>query len=93
MMTRMQTELGLSNDQVQQIKSIYQTAFGSMGQPGGQVSREERRAAFDKARAEVEKILTPEQKTKWEAMRQERERRRGGGGGNGQRGQGGGNNN
>jgi Spy/CpxP family protein refolding chaperone len=88
---RMKTDLGLTDDQAQKIQALFQAQFSSTNQPGGQVNRDERRAAFEKVQAEVEKILTPEQKTKWEAMRQQWGQRRGGGGG-GQRQQGGGGN-
>jgi Spy/CpxP family protein refolding chaperone len=55
------------------------------------ISRDERRATFEKAReaarVQVEQLLTPEQKPKWDAMQKEMEQRRGqgrqqGGGGN-----------
>jgi Spy/CpxP family protein refolding chaperone len=92
-MQRMKTELGLTDDQATKIRAIYEEQFGSLRQQMGDssVSREDRRAAFEKARAaatsQIEQILTPEQKPKWEAYQKEAEQRRsqrrqGGGGGN-----------
>ncbi len=82
-MQRMKTEVGLSDDQVQKIRAIYETQFASLRQQGGNssMSREDRRAAFQKARdaanAEIEPLLTAEQKPKWEAFQQEMQARRG----------------
>jgi periplasmic protein CpxP/Spy len=80
---QMKTDVGLTDEQVQKVRSIYEENFGAlrstMGDPS--MSREERRAAFEKARASastaVEAILTPEQKPKWEDFKKKMEQRRG----------------
>ncbi len=82
-MQRMKTELGLSDDQAQKIRAVFEQQFGPLREQMGNssISREDRRAAFEKARAaasaQVEQILTPEQKPKWEAYQKEMEQRRG----------------
>jgi Spy/CpxP family protein refolding chaperone len=90
-MARMKTELALTHDQATKIEAIYTQQMGSMPQQSGDMTREERRAAFAKVReatnAQISQILTPEQKTKFETMQQERRNQRQQGGG--QRGEGG----
>jgi Spy/CpxP family protein refolding chaperone len=81
-MQQMKTELGLTDDQAQKVRAVFDQQFGPLRQQMGDqsVSREDRRAAFEKARAatntEIEQILTPEQKPKWEAFQKEMEQRR-----------------
>lgn len=71
MMQRMQADLGLSDEQVQKMQAVWASAAQNM-QPGGDVSPEERRAAFQKIREEMDAILTPEQRTKMQELRQQR---------------------
>ncbi len=78
----MKTELGLNDDQVQKVQAVFDQQFGPLRQQTGDqsMSREDRRAAFEKARAavnaQIDQILTPEQKPKWEAYQKEMEQRR-----------------
>lgn len=94
-MQQMKTELGLTDDQAEKIRAIQEAQFGSLRQNMQSMSREDRRAAFQKARdaanAQITQILTPEQQPKWQAWQQEQQQRMqqranggnwGGGGGN-----------
>lgn len=81
-MQRIKTEVGLTDDQAQKVRAIFERQFAPLRQQMGDqsISREDRQAAFEKARAgasaEIEQILTPEQKPKWEAFQKEMEQRR-----------------
>jgi Spy/CpxP family protein refolding chaperone len=93
-MQRMKTDLGLTDEQAQKIRMIMDEQFGSLRQNMASMSREDRRAAFQKARdsanAQITQILTPEQQPKWTAWQQQMQQRRaqwsGGQGGGGNRG-------
>ncbi|HEY8901154.1 MAG TPA: hypothetical protein VIM61_12150 [Chthoniobacterales bacterium] len=84
-MQQMKTEVGLTDDQMQKIRAITESQFASLrlGMDSS-MSREDRRAAFQKAReaanAQIEPLLTAEQKPKWEAFQQQMQARRNGGG-------------
>lgn len=84
-MQRMKTEVGLTDDQAQKIRAIYEAQFASLRSgDNSSMSREDRRAAFQKAReaanAQIEPLLTAEQRPKWEAYQQQMQARRNGGG-------------
>lgn len=79
-MTRMKTELGLSEEQQQKIQGIMDQQIASLQaarSEGGTGDREARRTKLREAReaanAQIEALLTPEQKVKWEEMRKQRE--------------------
>ena len=64
-MTRMQEKLGLSDEQVAQIKSLREAQHTAS------------QAARDSHRQQIEALLTPEQKEKFNAMKQKRGKRGG----------------
>lgn len=70
MTERMKTELGLSDEQVAQLKEVYSQMRPS--QQGEKPSREEMQKKREEADAKVKKILTEEQYAKYEKMRKER---------------------
>ena len=70
MTERMKTELGLSDEQVAQLKEVYSQMRPS--QQGERPSREEMQKKREEADAKVKKILTEEQYAKYEKMRKER---------------------
>ncbi|PIY11343.1 MAG: hypothetical protein COZ18_04110 [Flexibacter sp. CG_4_10_14_3_um_filter_32_15] len=61
---KMKTELGLSDAQVEQIKALHEKKR--------EQDKAERKANREKFKAEVDKILTPEQRKKAEALQAER---------------------
>jgi Spy/CpxP family protein refolding chaperone len=83
----MTTTLALTQDQAEKVKAIMQDQFGAIRAQTQGMSREDRRAAFQKAReavnAKIAEILTPDQQPKWEEYQKQMEARRA------QRGQGG----
>lgn len=86
----MKTNLGLSEDQATKIQAIMKEAAPAMQalRDDTSLSQEDRRAKFQELRKQTDEkigaVLTPEQKTKWEAAREERRKQRQGGGGGGQ---------
>lgn len=79
-MERMKTDLGLSEDQQKKIQDIMNqqmTMMQAARAQGGSNDREALRARFREAReaanAQIEALLTPEQKTKWEELRKQRQ--------------------
>lgn len=70
MTERMKTELGLSDEQVAQLKEVYSQMRPS--QQGERPSREEMQKKREEADAKVKKILTEEQYAKYEKIRKER---------------------
>ncbi len=93
---RMSTALSLTPDQSEKIKAIMETQRPAVDaiRNDNSLSREDRRAKLQELRKttdpQIEAILTPEQKTKWEELRAQMGNRQGGGG-NGGGGNGGGN--
>ena len=92
----MSTALSLTPDQSEKIKAIMETQRPAVDaiRNDNSLSREDRRAKLQELRKttdpQIEAILTPEQKTKWEELRAQMGNRQGGGG-NGGGGNGGGN--
>jgi Spy/CpxP family protein refolding chaperone len=84
---QMTTTLALTQVQAEKVKAIMQDQFGAMRAQTQGMSREDRRAAFQKAReavnAKIAEILMPDQQPKWEEYQKQMEARRA------QRGQGG----
>lgn len=78
----MKTNLGLSEDQATKIQAIMKENAPAMQalRDDNSLSQEDKRAKFQELRKKADEqigaILTPEQKTKWEAARKEREERR-----------------
>jgi hypothetical protein len=76
---RLKTDLALTDDQVEKIKTIFAQQVTSMQSLRGDESldREQRMARMKEAReavdAQVAAILTPEQKSKWDEVRKQRE--------------------
>jgi Spy/CpxP family protein refolding chaperone len=87
----MKTNLGLSEDQATKIQAIMKENAPAMQalRDDTSLSQEDKRAKFQELRKKTDEqigaVLTPEQKTKWEAARKEREenrkQRQGNGGG------------
>lgn len=86
----MQTNLGLTAEQTEKVKAVYESQRPAMEalRNDQSLSREQRREKLDEMRkatdAQIAPILTPEQKTKWEELRKQRReqmgnRQRGGG--------------
>ena len=82
----MKTNLGLSEDQATKIQAIMKENGPAMQalRDDNSLSQEDKRAKFQELRKKTDEqigaILTPEQKTKWEAAREERRKQRQGGG-------------
>jgi Spy/CpxP family protein refolding chaperone len=84
------SELGLSATQVMQVDSIMSRSMAAR-QALEDSMRPRMRALLDSTRAQIEGVLTPDQRQKFEAMRaKDRAARSGGGGGPGANGGGGG---
>lgn len=92
---RLETALSLTPEQSEKIKAIFEAQRPAMDaiRNDNSLSREDRRAKMQELRKtsepEIEAVLTPEQKTKWEELRSQMANRPGGGGPGG--GNGGGN--
>lgn len=70
---RLKDRLGLTDDQAVELKELF-TRQNQEREEAVAAHREEMKKMADSNRAEVEKILTPEQKEAWEKMRAERPR-------------------
>lgn len=79
---QMKTELGLTDDQMQKARAIMDQQFASMQalRSDQSLSREQRQAKFADSRkaiaSQIEALLTPEQKPKWDALQKKREAER-----------------
>ncbi len=75
---KMKTELGLSDSQVEQIKSIYSSnkeenkGLRKSAKEGNEESRAKLKENRKELKTEIDKILTPEQRKKAEALKAER---------------------
>lgn len=75
----MKTDLGLTDEQAQKIRAIMDGQMASMQalRSDQSLSREQRQAKFAESRqainAQIEALLTPEQKPKWEELKKKRE--------------------
>jgi Spy/CpxP family protein refolding chaperone len=75
---KMKTELGLSDSQVEQIKTLHEKkkeatkGLRKEAKEGNEESRAKLKANREEFKAEVDKILTPEQRKKAEALHAER---------------------
>ncbi len=66
----MKQELGLSDQQVQQIKSIFEQQKSKMeaAMKGDSAHRQDWRADHEQVEAQIKAVLTPEQQAKWQQM-------------------------